>query len=96
MNLRLDTPISLWAILNDRRLPPEAATLIADESNTIWVSAASVWEIAIKPMLAERNMPVSGREALAYFREAGYRSLEIRPQHAVAIEDLPPLHSDPL
>lgn len=46
-------------------------------------------------MLAKRIMPVSGREALAYFMEAGYRCLEIRPVHAVAVEDLEPIHSDP-
>jgi len=95
MNLLLDTHIALWAIADDRRLPKEAPAWIADDYNVIWVSAASVWEIAIKHMLAKRSMPISGRQALGYFREAGYRLLEIRPEHAAAIEDLPTVHSDP-
>lgn len=95
MNLLLDTHIALWAIVDDRRLPREAAAWIADGANSIWVSAASVWEIAIKRMLAKKSMPISGRQALGYFREAGYRLLEIRPEHAAAIEDLPTIHADP-
>jgi PIN domain nuclease of toxin-antitoxin system len=95
MNLLLDTHVALWAIVDDRRLPNDAAKWIEDSANSIWVSAVSVWEIAIKHLLAKKNMPISGRQALGYFRDAGYRLLEIRPEHAVAIEDLPALHSDP-
>ncbi len=95
MNLLLDTHIALWAIVDDRRLPRDAAKWIADDANSIWVSAVSVWEITIKHMLAKKNMPISGRQALGYFREAGYRLLDIRSEHAVAIEDLPAIHSDP-
>ncbi|HYA76066.1 MAG TPA: type II toxin-antitoxin system VapC family toxin [Burkholderiaceae bacterium] len=95
MNLLLDTHIALWAIADDRRLPREAAGWIADEANSIWVSAVSVWEIAIKHMLAKRSMPISGRQALGYFRQAGYRMLDMRPEHAAAIEDLPAVHADP-
>ncbi len=40
-------------------------------------------------------MPVSGAMALGYFRAAGYRLLHISAEHAVAIEALPTLHSDP-
>ncbi|SPJ14503.1 conserved hypothetical protein [Burkholderiales bacterium] len=95
MNLLLDTHVALWAIVDDRRLPNDAAKWIEDSANSIWVSAVSVWEIAIKHLLAKKNMPISGRQALGYFRDAGYRLLEIRPEHAVAIEDLPALHFDP-
>jgi PIN domain nuclease of toxin-antitoxin system len=59
------------------------------------VSTVSIWEIAIKHRLAKKSMPISGRQALGYFREAGYRLLEIRPEHAAAVEDLPEHHADP-
>jgi len=95
VNLLLDTHIALWAIADDRRLPKKAAAWIADGANSIWVSAASILEISIKHMLAKKSMPISGRQALGYFRHAGYRFLEIRPEHAAAIEDLPTVHSDP-
>jgi len=95
MNLLLDTHIALFAIADDRRLPREAAGRIADEANSICVSAVSLWEISIKHTLANRSMPISGRQALGYFRQAGYRMLDMRPEHAAAIEDLLAVHADP-
>jgi len=40
-------------------------------------------------------MPISGQEALGYFRDAGFAVLEISPIHAATAEALPPLHTDP-
>lgn len=59
------------------------------------LSVASLWEIAIKHALGCGSMPVSGGEARTFFREAGYRFLDIRAEHAAAAEQLSPLHADP-
>jgi PIN domain nuclease of toxin-antitoxin system len=40
-------------------------------------------------------MPISGQEALGYFRDAGFEVLDIVPAHIVAIETLASLHNDP-
>ena len=95
MHLLLDTHVALWALLDDARLPERGRELIADADNTITVSAASVWEIAIQHGLARGDMPVSGAQALQWFRRAGYALLDIKPEHAAAVETLPPLHADP-
>lgn len=95
MNLLLDTHIALWAITDSPQLPELAREHIADPANTIWVSAASIWEIAIKHSLARGDMPVSGAESLGYFTEAGYRLLAVEPAHAAAVETLPRHHQDP-
>lgn len=95
MHILLDTHVILWALTDHPRLPKAARTLIADQRNTVWVSAVSVWEIAIKHALAKKDMPLSGKEALGYFRVAGYQLLDIRPEHAAATEGLPAIHSDP-
>ncbi|HXA24518.1 MAG TPA: type II toxin-antitoxin system VapC family toxin [Acetobacteraceae bacterium] len=98
MRLLLDTRIALWAVADDRRLSAKARTLIVDPANEIVVSAASLWEIAIKHALARgspNDMPISAPEALGYFREAGYELLDISPAHVIAIETLPTLHADP-
>ena len=95
MRLLLDTHIALWAVADDRRLSAKARTLIVDPANEIVVSAASLWEIAIKRALAPNDMPISASEALGYFREAGYELLDISPAHVIAIEALPALHADP-
>ena len=98
MKLLLDTHIALWAVVDDPRLPAKARELIVEPTNDIFVSAASIWEIAIKRALARggiNDMPISAHEALGYFREAGYLSLDIAAAHAVAVEELPKLHTDP-
>lgn len=95
MNLLLDTHVALWAITDSPRLPASARGLIASPRNTVWVSAASLWEIAIKHSLGRGDMPVSGEEALGYFRASGYRILPVEAEHAVAVAALPPHHQDP-
>ena len=98
MNLLLDTHVALWAITADPRLPANVETLIADPRNSVAVSAASVWEISIKHLLDRgrpNDMPISGSQAIGYFRAAGYRLLDISPEHAAAVETLPALHADP-
>lgn len=95
MNLLLDTHITLWAIADSPQLPPRARHEIANLHNSIFVSAATVWEIAIKHAKHPTVMPISGQQALQYFTAAGYQLLGIAPNHAAAVDALPPLHHDP-
>ena len=95
MKLLLDTHVALWAVSDDPRLSPKARELIATQRNLIWVSAVSIWEIAIKHGLGRGDMPISGSEALEYFRQSGYRMLPVSPEHAAAVEVLPAHHQDP-
>ncbi len=95
MRLLLDTHVALWALTNDPRLSRRARALIEDPANDVLVSAASVWEIAIKHALGRGDMPISGDQALDWFRQAGYALLPIAPDHAAAVEHLPDHHRDP-
>lgn len=91
----LDTHVALWAVTDSPKLPQKARELILSPKTTVWISSASVWEIAIKHALGRGDMPVSSQDAVRYFRESGYRFLAVEPEHAVAIEDLPTYHQDP-
>ena len=95
MRLLLDTHIALWALVDSPRLPSKARLLILAPDNEVVVSAASVWEIAIKHGLAKKNMPVSGAEAKSWFTRAGYTLLPVTADHAALVEELPPHHADP-
>lgn len=95
MNLLLDTHVALWAITDSPKLTLKARELIASPRTTVWISVASVWEIAIKHALGRGDMPVSGQEAGRYFRESGYRFLPIETEHAFAVQDLAVHHHDP-
>ncbi len=95
MNLLLDTHVALWAITDSQKLSKKARDLIESPKTTVWVSAANIREISIKHSLGRGDMPVSGRDAMRYFQESGYRFLPVEAEHAVAVEELPAHHQDP-
>jgi PIN domain nuclease of toxin-antitoxin system len=47
----LDTHTLLWLIATPERVSPDARNILAQRGCTVWVSAASAWEIAIKTRL---------------------------------------------
>ena len=55
----------------------------------------SIWEIAIKHSLGRGDMPVSGEDALRYFRDSGFGILAIEAEHAAAVGTLANHHHDP-
>jgi PIN domain nuclease of toxin-antitoxin system len=51
MNVLLDTHAFLWWVIDDSQLSITAKAMIAEPTNTIYLSVVSAWEIIIK----ERN-----------------------------------------
>ena len=94
MRVLLDTHIALWAVTGSRRLQRKGQQLILD-ADEVHVSAATLWEIAIKHALGRGDMPVSSGQAMQAFRDAGYALLAVKPEHAVRVEELPAIHGDP-
>ncbi|MEW6353340.1 MAG: type II toxin-antitoxin system VapC family toxin [Pseudomonadota bacterium] len=93
MRLLLDTHVLLWWLADDARLSKPARRLIADVDNVVFVSAASIWEIAIKAALGRLKIdPTLLQPAI---EESGFLSLPVSADHAVSVFNLPPLHSDP-
>jgi PIN domain nuclease of toxin-antitoxin system len=97
VKLLLDTQVAIWALVDPERIKESTRALILAPANEIFVSAVSVWEIAIKFALHKRRgaPPFGGRDALKYFQQAGFRMLSVTSEHVAAIEDLPPRHADP-
>jgi PIN domain nuclease of toxin-antitoxin system len=95
MKVLLDTHIALWAAEGAPQLKTHAAQIIADPTNTLFVSTAAVWEIAIKH--AKGNLRVHPRDARSAFRLAGFSELAITGDHTEAVASLPEHadHADP-
>ena len=53
MTLLLDTHVFLWWLDDPSQLSKAAAKAIGDGKNTVYVSAAVVWEISIKKALGK-------------------------------------------
>jgi PIN domain nuclease of toxin-antitoxin system len=92
MRLLLDTSALLLALSEPERLSPASRSAIEDRASIILVSAASVWEIAIKRALGKLRAPESIVDAI---RDAGFETLDITPDHAERAGGLPPHHRDP-
>ena len=91
MRLLLDTHIVLWAMADDARLPAGLRDAIT-QAESLFISAATVWEVAIKSSLGKLDVPPDLFDrALA----AGAQPLPITWTHARAVSDLPPHHADP-
>jgi PIN domain nuclease of toxin-antitoxin system len=102
MNLLLDTHAWLWFHLGDPQLTQEAQKHILSPANSIFISPASFWEIAIKIRLGKYvlNIPYAQfmHDSIAGH---GFKILNITPQHTEIVTTLPfPLvggveHRDP-
>ena len=95
MKLLLDTHLLLWAAGQPERLSPKARELLESPDNELLFSAASLWEIAIKGGLGREDFRVDARLLRRGLLDNGYIELHITSAHAVAVEQLPPLHKDP-
>lgn len=93
MRLLVDTHILLWWLADDRRLSKQARQLISDPGNTVFVSAASIWEIAIKTVLGRLEIHLDQLEDAV--TGSGFQPLFISFSHAVAVNRLPAIHRDP-
>jgi PIN domain nuclease of toxin-antitoxin system len=91
VSLLLDTHVLLWLLAGDRqRFGPD--TIDALRERAAVVSAASVWEIAIKRRLGKLRAPSNLVETVA---AAGLRLLSVTAVHAERVGELPDVHRDP-
>lgn len=91
MSLLLDTHIVLWWLADDPALPDEVKDRL-DHEPDVRVSAATIWEIAIKQALGKIVAPADLPERV---RDSGFRELPIGFAHAMTAGRLPPIHRDP-
>jgi PIN domain nuclease of toxin-antitoxin system len=95
MRLLLDTHALLWWVTGDERLEPLVRAHIADETNEVFVSAASVWEIAIKARLGKLTAGPFAYGAATEIERQGFAPLSITTEHAERAGSLPTIHADP-
>lgn len=92
----LDTHTFLWWITNDSRLPQRVRDIIREPENTVYFSAASAWEIAIKAQLGRIGFESDVVEAVPrQLAINGFSILPIGVEHAFQVSKLPFLHQDP-
>jgi PIN domain nuclease of toxin-antitoxin system len=92
----LDTHVFLWWNESNPQLSKKARLILADPANTLVLSVASAWEIALKAQAGKLRIP---EDAATYVpTRAAYYGMEILPihlAHALALQSLPLHHRDP-
>jgi len=94
MKYLLDTHAFLWAASDPSKLSPRAAE--ACTNGELWLSVASVWEIAIKVQIGRLPIPDSLRDFVERNLRAGQiEVLPIHNRHAYRVGEFPLYHRDP-
>jgi PIN domain nuclease of toxin-antitoxin system len=94
VRILLDTHVFIWAVTDSRRLSKETRTIMRDATE-VFVSAASIWEIAIKSAIGKIKADVG--EMTRAIGASGFVELPIAAAHAAQVARLPLLndHKDP-
>jgi PIN domain nuclease of toxin-antitoxin system len=92
LRLLLDTHAALWWLSDDERFGAEATRQVADPTNQVLLSAAVVWEVALKRSLGKLEAPA---DFVATMLSAGAHAVAVTVEHAAAVERLPWHHRDP-
>lgn len=92
MRLLLDTHLVLWAMQDSSQLSTEARRHLR-AAEAVYVSAASLWEIAIKASVGK--LSIDSGELEEKLSQAGFLPLPITWPHTVELRKLPAHHRDP-
>jgi PIN domain nuclease of toxin-antitoxin system len=92
MRLLIDTQIFIWAVLDSDKLGLKARQIMLG-AGEVFVSAASIWEIAIKAKIGK--LEGDPDEFVEAIEESGFRELMISARHAAKVHKLPLYHRDP-
>jgi PIN domain nuclease of toxin-antitoxin system len=87
-----DTHVLLWWLADHGPLPGAIKEAIADARSTVYFSAISVAETAIKASLGKLDAPDDFATVLT---QEGFRALPFTPDHAEQLRHLPWHHRDP-
>jgi PIN domain nuclease of toxin-antitoxin system len=91
VSLLLDTHVVLWWLSDDPTLAVEIKDRL-DHEPDVYLSAATVWEVAIKQSIGKLDKPADLAERV---RDSGFRHLDITAEHALVAGRLPLIHCDP-
>lgn len=96
MNVLLDTHAFLWWVVDEPQLSNTAKAIIADQSNAIYVSVISAWEIIIKERIGKLILPEPPETYIpSRLASNQFISLNVQIQHVLQIATLPDHHRDP-
>ncbi|MCL2420990.1 MAG: type II toxin-antitoxin system VapC family toxin [Defluviitaleaceae bacterium] len=95
MNILLDTHAIWWFLNGNEKLPKTAKEAIVNMDNTIFISMATIWEVAIKMSIGKLEFDGGIDGFIKAIVDNDFMLLEIDVEHIKATVDLPLIHRDP-
>jgi PIN domain nuclease of toxin-antitoxin system len=93
VKLLLDSHAFLWWLAEDPKLSAGARQAVADPATTVFVSAATIWELSLKAALGRLNL--DGADLVEEIVGNDFVELPVTARHSLAAANLPRHHGDP-
>jgi len=95
MRLLLDTHVLIWMAISPEKLSAKGRRRVQDKQNELFFSVVSLWEIGVKRGLKRPGFQLDPHVMRAELLIRGFIELPVSGEHALAVDQLPPLHGDP-
>ena len=96
MRVLLDTHVWLWLLTDPEKIPSKSMAIARDESNELFLSVASGWEIAIKYGIGKLPLPEPPSTYVpSRLSATGVQVLPVTLNHVLSVAELQPHHRDP-
>jgi PIN domain nuclease of toxin-antitoxin system len=96
VKLLVDAHTLIWAVDDPSKLGPQAVTALQDPANDLLLSAATIWEIAIKVGLKKLSLSMPYKQWVTKaMADLGMTVLPIMVEYADVQAGLPNHHRDP-
>jgi PIN domain nuclease of toxin-antitoxin system len=96
MSYLLDTTVFVWLLKEPEKLNARALALIEDESQDVFLSSVTSWEVVIKFAIGKLTLPKKPNELIPeIFTNFSFQPLPITHAHSMAVGELEFHHRDP-
>jgi PIN domain nuclease of toxin-antitoxin system len=95
MQLLIDTHVLIWFLEGNKSLSKPHRQIISDSQNDVFVSIASLWEIAVKISLGKLTLAKPLADVIKQIAVENIEVLPILPKHTLQVSTLPFHHRDP-
>ena len=95
MQLLIDTHILIWFLEGNKLLSKSRRQIVADSQNNVFVSIASLWEIAIKISIGKLTLAKPLANVIKQIEIEDFEILLISPEHTLRVSIMPFHHRDP-
>lgn len=95
MKFLLDIHTLLWLLNDETAIPLETRRQLSKPTNQLFVSTASIWEIAIKRTLGKLVISRPTKAIVDELPSVGILLVPVLSEHILRLEELPFHHKDP-